>query len=231
MSTTGVSVADQLTRRAIQAEPGSVPPQEWFERIYRGAAGDAAAIPWAKCRPNAAMVAWLNTEAHGLVRPGSRVAVVGCGLGDDAAELACRGYDVLGFDISGTAVEWARRRFPHLATSIVQADLLALPARLLRRFDLVVEVFTLQSLPPARRQEAARAVASLAGSKGHVLVVCSGRGEHEPLDGAVGPPWPLTVSELEALMDDAGMRPVRPIEDFVDDADPPSRRLRGVFSR
>lgn len=206
-------------------------PGDWFDAVYRDAAGDAGAVPWAALRPNPMMVSWLNAEAPGLVRPGSRVAVVGCGLGDDVAELAGRGYDVIGFDISPTAVDWARRRFPHLAASFLQADLLALPARLLRRFDLVVEIYTLQALPPALREEAAHAVASLAGSKGYVLAICRARDESELLETLPGPPWPLTARELAGLMEAAGFHPVRAIDDFLDDETPPVRRLRAVFAR
>ena len=177
------------------------------------------------------MVAWLNAEAPGIVRPGSRVAVVGCGLGDDVAELASRGYDAVGFDVSPTAIEWARRRFPSLAASFIVADLFALPARLCRRFDLVVEIYTIQALPVPMREEAARRIASLAGSKGHVLTICRGRDESELLETFAGPPWPLTVSELTGLMEAAGMRPTQPVADFEDDQTPPKRRLRAVFAR
>jgi SAM-dependent methyltransferase len=238
MSTTtvGVPLASGLMARAIEV---TAPPEplaasavgEWFEAVYRDSRGDAAAVPWADLRPNPMMVAWLNAEAPGLIRPGSRVAVVGCGLGDDVSELACRGYDAVGFDVSHTAVEWARRRFPSLSAAMVQADLLALPSRLLRRFDLVIENYTLQALPPACRERAARAVASMACPRGHVLAVCTARGEDEPLETVSGPPWPLTASELSGLMEQAGMRPARPVEDFLDDDHPPVRRLRGLFSR
>ncbi len=227
--------APGLTDAPIEVRPPASPPPlntgEGFDALYRDAAGDPASIPWARLRPNPMMVSWLNAEAPGLVRPGSRVAVVGSGLGDDVAELAGRGYDVIGFDISPTAVDWARRRFPHLAASFLQADLLALPARLLRRFDLVVEIYTLQALPPALREEAARAVASLASSKGHILTICRARGESELLETIPSPPWPLTAQELAGLMEAAGFHPVRPIDDFLDDETPPIRRLRALFAR
>lgn len=221
----------ELKSTTAAGYPGGVPAPQWFDGVYRAASGDAAAVPWANLRPNPMMVAWLNAQAPGLVRPGSRVVVVGCGLGDDVSELACRGYDVVGFDISPTAVEWARRRFPSLASAIIQADLLALPPRLLRRFDLVVEIYTLQALPPDLREQAAPAVASLASPRGHVLTIAAARAPDEPLDAAAGPPWPLSAPELTSLMEHAGMRPVRPVEDFFDDEDPPTRRLRGLFSR
>jgi len=37
--------------------------------------------------------------------------------------------------------------------------------------------------------------------------------------------------ELEAAMAEAGLEPVRPLDDFMDDNRPPVRRLRGVYRR
>lgn len=213
----------------VLAPPG--PEAATFDAIYRDAAGDATRIPWAHGRANPMMVSWLNAEAPGLVRPGSRAIVVGCGLGDDVAELISRGYDAAGFDISPTAIGWARERFPDLASQFSIADLFSLPGKFRHRFDLVIEVYTLQALDPARREQAAAAVASLAGPQGHVLAICRGRDDSHLLENVQGPPWPLCPSELLGLMETSGLRPLRPVDDFMDDEPTPQRRLRGVFVR
>ncbi len=202
-----------------------------FETIYQDASGDPSRIPWAHCRPNPMMVSWLNAEAPGLVRPGSRAVVVGCGLGDDVAELICRGYDAVGFDVSPTAISWARRRFPQHAPQFSVADLFALPGKFKHRFDLVIEVYTLQSLEPHARERAAASIASLVGPQGHALVICRGRDESHLLEHVQGPPWPLSHGELLGLMETGGLRPQRPLDDFLDDESTPQRRLRGVFVR
>lgn len=209
-------------------------PAVWarfFEDVYQSAEGDASRIPWADGRANPALVAWLNAEAPSLLRPGASVAVVGCGLGDDVAELAGRGYDALGFDVSPTAIDWARRQHPELGDHLIVADLLDLPARMMRRFDLVVEIYTLQALHPSLRQDAAAAVCSLARPRGSVLAVCRGRDRSEALESVQGPPYPLTPAELLVLMGSQGFAPARPVDDFMDDQTPPQRRLRGLFRR
>lgn len=203
----------------------------WHDTVYQQAQGDIAKVRWADGKPNPMMVSWLNAEAPGLVRPGSRAVVVGCGLGDDVAELVCRGYDAVGFDVSPTAVSWARKRFPEHASLFSVADLLSLPAKFRHRFDLVIETYTLQSLEPIRRERAAAAVASLAGPQGHVLTICRGRDETELLEHVKGPPWPLCPGELLGLMEASGLRPLRGLDDFLDDESKPVRRLRGVFVR
>ena len=64
-----------------QIRPGAAPD---FEAIYATAGGDASRIPWSDGIPNPALVTWLDTVGPSLVRCGARVAVVGCGLGEDA---------------------------------------------------------------------------------------------------------------------------------------------------
>jgi SAM-dependent methyltransferase len=202
-----------------------------FDAIYREAQGDAARIPWAGLAPNPILLAWLNEEAPGLLRPGASVTVVGCGLGDDVAELAARGHDVTGFDVSATAVEWARSRHAAVADRLVQANLFDVPSRLRRRADLVVECYTLQSLPPWTRAQAAAAVAELARPHGSVLAICRARPEGEAMAEADGPPYPFTPRELADAFAPTGFHPVRPLEEFDDADTPPKLRLRGLFTR
>ncbi|MCA9292047.1 MAG: class I SAM-dependent methyltransferase [Phycisphaerales bacterium] len=202
---------------------------EFFETIYADATGDASRVPWADERPHPALVRWLDVVAPSLIRCGGRVVVVGCGLGHDVQELHRRGYDVIGFDCSATAIDWARRIDPERAESYVHADLFDLPPGWTHRFDLVVEINTIQALGPDRRPEAMAAIAALVGRVGHLLVIC--RGDDVPAAPELGPPWPLTPTELLDLAAGVGLSPTGPIADFMDDEDPPVRRLRAAFAR
>jgi hypothetical protein len=199
----------------------------WHDEVYRSACGDLRKVPWVQGAANPALVSWLNAEAAGRVRPGSRAVVIGCGVGDDVIELINRGYDAIGFDISPTAVDWARTRFPGQESAFCVCDLLTPPSRFRHRFELVVECCTLQSIEPAMREQAAASLASLVGPRGVLVAVAHGRDDSELLENVQGPPWPLTRSELGGLMETAGMKPVCPIDDFTDTAG--HRRLRGVF--
>jgi SAM-dependent methyltransferase len=207
---------------------------EHFEEVYRSANGEAARVPWADGCPHPLLVSWLNGEARRLVRPGCRAVVVGCGLGDDVVELAQRGYDVVGFDVSPTAVRWAALRHPGCAERFAVANLLACPGRLTHRFDLVVEVYTIQSMRPELRAAAVAGIAALATPRGVVVTIARARDAAQPLCECVGPPWPLTAEELIGLFAKEGLSPLHGpcgVEESWDKQDPPKRRLCGAFVR
>ncbi len=156
-----------------------------------------------------------------------RALVVGCGYGDDAQWLAERGCEVTAFDIAASAVRKCRERFGESNVRYQEADLLSPPAAWLADpFDLVVEAYTVQVLPPAsaERATAVRMLAALTG--GTLLVIARGRrGDDDP--GTM--PWPLRRAELDPLRE-AGLREIR-FEDYVDDENLPVRRLRATFRR
>ena len=202
---------------------------DYFESVYAEAGGDPTLIPWASCQPSPALVNWLNAVAPALVRCGSRVAVVGCGLGDDAREVIRRGYEVTAFDCSGTAVQWARGLDPVHAKHYVQANLFDPPGRWVHRFDLVVEINNLQFLSSDLHRDAVGALSKLMAPHGRMLVVC--RGADDPSEANQSPPWPLTEGELLEVTTQAGLVPEGPVCCFTDDGTPPVKRIRAVFKR
>jgi ubiquinone/menaquinone biosynthesis C-methylase UbiE len=119
--------------------------------------------------------------------------VVGCGLGHDAEFVAGLGFDVVGFDISPAAISTARERYPDSPVRYVVADLLDLPEDWTRAFDLVVEIHSVQALPPALRERAASAVTNLVADGGTLVVVAAARDDSGPVSG---PPWLLTGADM-----------------------------------
>lgn len=168
----------------------------WFEPLYARARGDAARVPWARRSPHGYLVSWLEEQASSP--DAGRAVVVGCGLGDDAEELARRGFDVVAFDVSETAVAWARRRFPGSAVDYVTADLFDPPSAWIGAFDLVFEARTVQSLPEGSREAAMQAIASLVAPGGQLLAVALMATSSPVAEAWEGPPWALAPRELAA---------------------------------
>jgi hypothetical protein len=192
-------VGDRLTSDASDDESsprggGGSDVSGWFEPLYAQAAGDAEAVPWARMAPHPYLVGWLDQP--GLDVTGVDAVVVGCGLGDDAAELSRRGCRVTAFDVSSTAVEWARRRFPDADVDWRALDLFSLPDDMRGAYGLVVEVRTVQSLPARVRDAAMQVVGSLVGPGGYLLATTLLATSDAAARSWQGPPWALAPSEL-----------------------------------
>ena len=177
--------------------------------MYAAVGDDLAALPWASLKPFPLLVEWL--DGAGAAVSGTAL-VVGTGLGDDAEELARRGFAVTAFDLSPTAIERARERFPESTVDYRVADLLDLPAEWSGRFDLVVEIRTLQSLPIELRGRAAAAIAGTVAPGGLLWLFALGRDTHRPGETR---PWPVTTEEL-AVLEAAGLAWESHREDLFD---------------
>ncbi len=182
----------EALRKKVQelSSTASVDPTGWFETLYQEAQGDTSQVPWAKLAPHPYLQDWLSQQAQ-LQEPTSAL-VIGCGLGDDAERLQVCGHRVRAFDVSPTAVDWCRQRFPQSEVQYKIADLLHLdpgwePA------DFVFECRNIQALPLAVRSQAIQAIARLVAPQGTLLVVTRFRDNEGVPDG---PPWALSESEL-----------------------------------
>lgn len=211
--------ARELAREHLEAGD----PLGWFEELYSRAGADASMIPWADLEANPNLVRWLdrNLPDH----PG-RALIVGSGLGDDAQELARRGVVTTAFDISDSAIAHCQKRFPDSAVAYIRADLFSAPHAWQGQFDLVIESYTLQVLPPELRPEAIGAIASFVAPGGTLLVIARAREADEP-EGKM--PWPLTKGEV-ALFQSHELNLVA-LEDYWDDEAPPVRRFRATYRR
>jgi SAM-dependent methyltransferase len=199
-------------------------PLGWFDALYERAGGEPDIIPWADMAPNPNLLEWL--DAHPL--PGTRPSAleIGCGLGDNAEALSRRGFQVTAFDISETAIQWAMKRFPRSPVSYAVQDLFQPPASWLGAFDMVLESYTLQVLPPELRPQAIAAISRFVAPAGILLVICRGREDGEYMGKM---PWPLTGQEL-VFFDGNGLERME-FDDYVDSEDPPVRRFRAVYRR
>lgn len=190
----------------------------WFDALYREAGGDNEKIPWADLEPNKFLRRFAEkTNLHGHNR---NALVLGCGLGDDARFLHDLNFNVTAFDISPTAVEWARKLHSKTGIKFFVADLFDAPKEWFQAFEFVVEVYTIQPLPLEMRAKVIDAVASFVEFNGRLVVVTRGREDDE-----IPPelPWALSRKELSRF-ETNGLREIY-FEEMFGDEEPPIKRF------
>ena len=196
----------------------------WFEALYAEAAGDNERISWADLEPNRFFVHW--AERAGLTGENRNALVVGCGLGDDARYLHDLGFKVTAFDISRTAVEWARRLHRETDINFVVADLFDAPKEWYQAFDFVLEVYTIQPLPMEMRSQVIDAIANFVKLHGKLVVVTRGREDDEiPTEL----PWALSRKDLSRF-EENGFRKIS-FEILPGDEEPPIPRFIVEYER
>jgi SAM-dependent methyltransferase len=163
----------------------------WFDAFYKEAGGDNHEIPWADLEPNRFFRTW--AEDVGLKGGGRKALIVGCGLGDDARYLHDLGFDVTAFDISQTAIDWARRLSEGTGIKFEVMDLFEPFRGWLGAFDFVLEIYTIQPLPMDMRERVIDSIAGFVADNGEIVVVTRGREDDEE---PVQLPWPLSRQDL-----------------------------------
>ena len=186
-------------------------PTDWFELLYAKAGRHGAGVPWANMTTHPAFSRWL--ERNPLSGKGKSALVVGCGMGDDAIELEKQGFDVTAFDVSESAIQHCKDRFPDSTVNFVVANLLMELPQWQRHFDFVLEIYTVQALPPKFEGIAIKHIANFVASKGTLLVIAEVSPQSRHFDN--GPPWLLTPAHVVAF-ETHGLRRI------AQDIEPPS---------
>lgn len=204
-------------------------PLDWFEDLYTSAAGDNEQIPWADLEPNRFLVRW--AEKAGLEGGGRSALVIGCGLGDDALYLEELGFRVTAFDVSPAAIEWAKRLHADTRISFYTLDLFDPPRGWEKRFDLVLEVYTIQALPLEMRRDTIDAISRFVAPGGELIVVARARETDEPADEL---PWGLSPEDL-ARFEENGLvqKDLTEMADdeMEDESGEPVKRIVALYER
>ena len=133
-------------------------------------------------------------DEHTLDGKGKTALVVGCGLGDDAIALEEHGFTVTAFDVSSSAINLCKKRFPKSTVDFVKADLIAGVPEWRKKFDFILEIFTIQALPPKYEQTLIENLSSFVAEEGELMVITEIRkGER---DFKIGPPWLLNYDYM-----------------------------------
>jgi Methylase involved in ubiquinone/menaquinone biosynthesis len=102
----------------------------------------------------------------------SRVLVLGCGDGHDAALFASLGHVVTAVDISPLALERAKKLYGHIENlKFLQADLFELPREFDRAFDVVFEHTCYCAINPSLRNDLVKVWNRVLAETGHLMGV------------------------------------------------------------
>jgi len=165
--------------------------QPWDQR-YRETPVEQ--LPWFLPTLDASVAAAL--ARLGLAK--GRVLDIGTGPGTQALELAARGFDVVGTDLSPAAIASAVKR---AATRDVKATFLVddiLHTGVTGTFDLALDRGCFHVLAPEDRTTYVRTVAGLLNPGGHLLLECFS--DEQP--GTEGP-YRLAPDDIRAAFDSA----------------------------
>ncbi|MCT4625096.1 MAG: class I SAM-dependent methyltransferase [Schleiferiaceae bacterium] len=162
-------------------------PNDWFETLYAGTDEAGEGVPWANMAPHPLFNDWL--KEHALNGNGKTALVVGCGMGDDAIALEQLGFKVTAFDVATSAIQLCKKRFPNSSINFVQGDLLAGFPEWKHQFDFVLEIFTIQALPPKYEETLIQHVSDFVSAQGELMVITEV--QHAKRTYEVGPPWLL----------------------------------------
>jgi len=129
---------------------------------------------------------------------GKSALVVGCGMGDDAIELEALGFQVTAFDVSETAIKFCKERFPQSKVEFLRADLLENLPQWRQKYDFVLEIFTVQALPPKYEKELIQNISDFVAPDGQLLVIAEVGKEERSFES--GPPWLLTSQHIDSFV-------------------------------
>lgn len=116
--------------------------------------------------------------------PKSRVLVLGCGSGNDAAYFAEKGHVVTAVDFSEQALDQARKKYGHFDNiNWIQADVFKLPKEFDQSFDIVFEHTCYCAINPDQRSQLVKKWLQCLVPGGHLL------GVFFVNDKPMGPPY------------------------------------------
>jgi len=160
---------------------------DWEERFR---ANDA---PWERRELHPAFAHWTDL---GLLKPGARIIVPGCGRAPEPLELARAGLDVTLADLSDTALTWQEDAFRTAGLTMTRIDGDALAFTPDQAFDLVWEQTFLCAISPKLRPQYEDTVHRWLKPGGTLLALFMQK------DEMGGPPYGCPLDAMHTLLPD-----------------------------
>lgn len=193
-----------------------------FEELYKNAKENSEHIPWAKLTTDPFLIEYLQTN----YTTDKKALVIGCGLADDAKAISDAGYKTHAFDISKSAIKWAKKRFINDDIEFKVADIFKLDDSYHEKFDFVFESLTIQSLPITYRPQMIEAISKTLAPNGKLLVIANGKNEGETFNS---PPYPLLRNDL-GLFEFYGLKELE-FSIYPEDSTISSLKYRAIYTK
>lgn len=133
-----------------------------------------------------------------LKLPKSRILVLGCGEGHDAALFASAGHVVTAVDFSAEAIEKAKKNYGHIETlTFLKEDIFNLPHEWNYSFDLIIEHTCFCAIEPHRRMGLIKLWRRLLHEEGQIMAVFFAMLKRS------GPPYGSSEWEIRQLLKDS----------------------------
>lgn len=136
--------------------------EEYWSQIYR-----TEEPGWELGRPAPALLDMLPR----LKLPRSKVLILGCGSGNDAAHFAENGHVVTAVDISNEALERGKKKYGHLNINWIQSDLFKLGTEHTHQYDVIFEHTCYCAMNPGERNDLVKTWLRLLAPGGHLMGV------------------------------------------------------------
>lgn len=163
----------------------------WQQRFEKNETG------WDRGGASPQLVEWLEKSE---LNP-CRIAVPGCGSGWEVAELAKRGFDVIGLDYTAAAVEKTRKLVEGLGlkAEVIQADVLSYQPD--SKFDAIYEQTCLCAIHPEHWFEYAQQLRQWLKPEGSLWVMFMQMIRPAASEEGViqGPPYHCDINAMRAL--------------------------------
>jgi methyl halide transferase len=177
-------LTDRTTDRTNGTDVTDLTPEAWETKYQEG--GDR----WDLGCPAPPFINLL--AATPTLKPG-RIAVLGCGTGQDAMLFAEAGFDVVGFDFAASAIERAtaaaQARELH-NIQFLQRNIFELESEFYNSFDYVLEHTCFCAIDPSYRLDYVQVVERLLRPNGQLIALFY---THDRPDG---PPFAVTPADV-----------------------------------
>jgi len=163
-------------------------PLNWEELYQKADTG------WDRGNPSPALKQWLD---DGVLAPGSRILIPGCGRGHEVITLAKRGYAVTGLDIAASAIDALQQGLDKALTHGhgICADLFDYEP--VERFDIIYEQTCLCTLSMQQRIDYEQCLYRWLNADGVLLLLLMQTGDQG------GPPFHCDLMDMRQLFDDS----------------------------